>query len=79
MTQLNISLPPPKDHPDFDDWLILVTQYIRDGLGVVGHSTSGNPKIVTLSDYANNAAAVAAGLKVGDLYRSTDAVCVVHS
>jgi hypothetical protein len=34
MTQLNISLPPPKDSPDFDGWLTQLSQYLRDYLGL---------------------------------------------
>lgn len=34
MSKPNISLPPQKDSPDFDGWLIQVTQYLRDYLGV---------------------------------------------
>ncbi|MBF0497704.1 MAG: hypothetical protein HQK58_14200 [Deltaproteobacteria bacterium] len=43
--------------------------------------SSGNVKIGGLSAYANNAAAVAAGLTAGVLYRTgadPDVVCVVH-
>jgi len=79
MTQLNIQLPPNIGQRDFDEWISILTQYIRDNVGVVGHSTSGRPNMVSLSDYANNAAAVADGLEVGDLYRSTDSVCIVHA
>ena len=79
MTQLSINLPPNIGQRDFDEWISQLTKYLRDNLGVVGHSSSGNPNIVTLPAYANNAAAVAGGLAVGDLYRSTDAVCVVHA
>jgi predicted alpha/beta hydrolase family esterase len=79
MTQININLPPNIGQRDFDEWISQLTQYIRDNVGVVGHSALGKPNIVTLSDYADNAAAVSAGLKVGDLYRSTDSVCVVHA
>lgn len=31
-----------------------------------------------LPNHANNAAALAAGLKVGDFYRNGDNLCVVH-
>lgn len=79
MTQININLPPNIGQRDFDEWISQLTQYIRDNVGVVGHSTAGKPSIVTLTNYADNAAAVAAGLAVGDLYRSTDYVCVVHA
>lgn len=79
MTQLNINLPPVIGQHDFDEWISQLTQYIRDNVGVVGHSSAGKPSIVTLTDYANNAAAVAGGLAVGDLYRSTDSVNVVHA
>jgi hypothetical protein len=34
MTQLNISLPPSKDSPDFDGWMVQVAQYLRDYLGL---------------------------------------------
>jgi hypothetical protein len=34
MTQLYISLPPSKESPDFDGWLIQVAQYLRDYLGL---------------------------------------------
>lgn len=37
-----------------------------------------NCSIATLASYANNAAAVAGGLRVGDLYRLADTVGVVH-
>jgi hypothetical protein len=40
MTQLNISLPPPKDSPDFDGWLVQVTQYLRDYLGLYDSLTT---------------------------------------
>ena len=33
---------------------------------------------VGLSEYASNAAAIAAGLAVGDLYHNVGAVCVVY-
>lgn len=33
MTELYISLPPSKDSPDFDGWLVQVAQYLRDYLG----------------------------------------------
>jgi hypothetical protein len=79
MTQLNINLPPVIGQHDFDEWISQLTQYIRDNVGVVGHSSAGKPSIVTLTDYANNAAAVSGGLAVGDLYRSTDSVNVVHA
>lgn len=79
MTQLNIQLPPETGNADFDRWIIQITQYLRDNLGVVGHATSGNPTIVSLENYADNSAAVAGGLEVGDLYRSTDSICVVHA
>ena len=34
--------------------------------------------IGTLSNYANNAAAIAGGLVVGDMYRNGDTLCIVH-
>jgi hypothetical protein len=34
MTQLNISLPPTKDSPDFDGWMTQISQYLRDYLGL---------------------------------------------
>lgn len=79
MTQINIQLPPSTGQRDFDEWLSILTQYIRYNVGVVGHSALGRPSIVALPAHANNAAAVAAGLQVGDLYMSTDTVCVVHA
>lgn len=39
MAQLNISLPPPKDSPDFDGWLVQVAQYLRDYLGLYDAGT----------------------------------------
>ena len=39
MTQLNISLPPPKDSPDFDGWMVQVAQYLRDYLGLYDSAT----------------------------------------
>lgn len=42
MAQLNIDLPPHKDHPDFDRWLLQTTQYLRDYLGLYDSSTESS-------------------------------------
>jgi hypothetical protein len=39
---------------------------------------NGRLSILTCPEYADNAAALAAGLKIGDIYRTVDAVKVVH-
>jgi hypothetical protein len=77
--QLNINLPPNIGQRDFDEWISQLTQYLRDNLGIIGHSSRGTITIATLPEHVDNAAAVTAGLEVGDLYRSTDAICVVHA
>jgi hypothetical protein len=48
MTQLNISLPPPKDSPDFDGWMVQVSQYLRDYLGI-SVTTYSQPGTYTIS------------------------------
>jgi hypothetical protein len=54
MAQLNISLPPPKDSPDFDGWLVQVAQYLRDYLGndlvSLGDGTEASPALTFSSD-----------------------------
>jgi len=55
MAQLNISLPPPKESPDFDGWLTQVTQYLRDYLGL-SYTDRGNPAVkdFIISDFTTD-------------------------
>jgi hypothetical protein len=41
-------------------------------------SVNGSLNVLTCPEYADNAAALAGGLKVGDLYRTTDTLKIVH-
>jgi hypothetical protein len=43
-----------------------------------GMTVSGVVKVLGISEYANNAAAIAGGLTVGDLYRDGDTLKIVH-
>ena len=52
MAQLNISSPPPKDSPDFDGWLIQVSQYLNDYLGY--SYTQGNKTISVSKTISEN-------------------------
>ena len=54
--------PTKKDDARFDEWALQLWKFI------------GN--LSTLPDYANDAAAAAGGLKVGDLYRNGSALMV---
>jgi hypothetical protein len=42
MAQLNISLPPSKESPDFDGWMVQVAQYLRDYLGLYDSGSQVN-------------------------------------
>jgi hypothetical protein len=43
-----------------------------------GMTVSGTFKITGVSEYANNAAALSAGLTIGDVYRTGDDLKIVH-
>ena len=73
MTTYSDKIPPPRkgeSEIEYFRWRQKVSELLN------------NPNYPNLSVYANNAAALAGGLIVGDLYRTgadPDTVCVVHT
>lgn len=67
MSQLEYPLPPNRDKTDLIQWQRVMNKLVT--------------QLDNLQVFANNAAAIAGGLQVGDFYRTgadPDVVCVVH-
>jgi hypothetical protein len=86
LSKNNFLLPPiPDKLPDIDMLRVIFINYnstlkdILNSLVYAGElSTSSLTVNLTVSEYVDNAAAVAAGLSVGDVYRTGDDLKIVH-